>query len=158
MYYSGSFIRIIISALLVRWMGKDSNKRLWTNKTGNTARNHVASEYLLWQIWPYFDPSIILRRILWHIVWLYRWFGRTINLSRRRRIACCLWCWFLVCSIMLTQITYWLCYHSGTVSTNFGILIRKTIQGIFWGTLKGSRYTWMDQYYYKWFLDIMDKR
>lgn len=127
LFYSGSFIRIIISALLVRWLGKDSNKRLWTNKTGNSARNDVASEHILWKIWPYFDPGIVLRWILWHIVWLYWWFWRTINLSRRRRIACCLWSWFLVSSIVLTQISNWLCYHSGLVPTNLSVLIRKTI-------------------------------
>ena len=112
--YSGSIIRITISALLVRWMGKDSNKRFWTNETGNTARNHVASKHLLWQIWSYFDPGIILCWILWHLVWLYWRFWWAVNLSRRRRIPCCLWRWFLVSSIVLTKITNWFRYHSGT--------------------------------------------
>ena len=94
--YSGSIIRIIISALLVRWMGKDSNKRFWTNKTGNIARNDVASKHLLWQIWPYFDPGIVLRWILWHIVRMHWRFWWAVNLSRRRRIVSCLWRWFLV--------------------------------------------------------------
>ena len=155
LFYTGSFIRIIISALLVCRLGKDSNKRLWTNKAGNTARNYAAGEHLLRQIWSYFDTGFFLRRILWHIVWLYWWFWRTINLSRCRWIACCLWHWFLVSSILLTQITNWFCYHSGTVLIDSSILIRNVsyIKRLFRGTLKGSWYPWMDQCYYKWLLD-----